>query len=99
LLNHVCQPADTPYRASHAIFVIEGAEATYVGVNEIPEVMLAYLQSLRAFDDEGMLVEADVAMGDDVKPTIERLLANPRVSYIYAHNAKQGCYAGRIDRL
>ena len=21
LLNHVCQPADTPYRASHAIFV------------------------------------------------------------------------------
>ncbi|MEJ1938605.1 DUF1203 domain-containing protein, partial [Nostoc sp. NIES-2111] len=24
LLNHVCQPADTPYRASHAIFVREG---------------------------------------------------------------------------
>ena len=25
LLNHVCQPAETPYRATHAIFVREGA--------------------------------------------------------------------------
>ncbi len=98
LLNHVCQPADTPYRASHAIFILEGAEETFVGVNEIPEVMLVYLQSLRAFDVEGMMVEADVAMGNKVKPTIERLFENPRTSYIHAHNAKQGCYAGRIDR-
>lgn len=98
LLNHVCQPADTPYKASHAIYVLEGAEETYVGVNEIPELMLVYLQSLRAFDDEGMMVEADVAMGDEVKPTIQRLFENSRTSYIHAHNAKQGCYAGRIDR-
>ena len=25
LLNHVCQPADTPYRATHAIFIGEGS--------------------------------------------------------------------------
>lgn len=98
LLNHVCQPADTPYRASHAIYVLEGAEETYVGVNEIPDIMLIYLQSLRAFDDQGMMVEADVAVGDEVEPTIQRLFENPRTSYILAHNAKQGCYAGRIDR-
>lgn len=98
LLNHVCQPADTPYRASHAIFVLEGAEETYVSVDEIPEVMRVYLQSLRAFDADGMMVAAEVAMGDEVEPTIERLFENPRTAYIHAHNAKQGCYAGRIDR-
>ena len=98
LLNHVCQPADTPYRASHAIFVLEGAEETYVGVDEVPKVMRDYLQSLRAFDADGMMVEADVAIGDEVAPTIERLFENPRTTYIHAHNAKQGCYAGRIDR-
>ena len=98
LLNHVCQAADTPYKASHAIYVLEGAEKTYVGVNEIPDFMLNYLQSLRAFDDAGMMVEADVAMGDQVEPTIERLFQNPHTAYILAHNAKQGCYAGRIDR-
>jgi Protein of unknown function (DUF1203) len=39
LLNHVCQPANTPYRATHAIFVREGAENTYDGVDEVSEVI------------------------------------------------------------
>ena len=29
LLNYTHQPADNPYRASHAIFVLEGARAVY----------------------------------------------------------------------
>lgn len=100
LVNHACQTANTPYRATHAIFVLEGAsEAWEGGPGEVPEIMQIYLQSLRGFSEEGMLLEADVAMGDDVSGTIERLFQNPAVSYIHAHNAKQGCYAGRIDRL
>ncbi len=98
LLNHVSQTADTPYRASHAIYVLEGAEQTFVGDNDVPEVMRAYPQSLRAFDATGMLVEADLAFDDEIRPTVERLFENPRTSYIHAHNAKQGCYAGRIER-
>lgn len=39
LLNHECHPALTPYRATHAIFVREGATATYDRVGEVPEVM------------------------------------------------------------
>ncbi len=100
LVNHECQTAKTPYRATHAIFVLEGASAQWVGrPGEVPQIMQIYLQSLRGFSEEGMLIEADVAMGADVSPAIERLFQNPEVSYIHAHNAKQGCYAGRIDRL
>ncbi len=100
LINHECQPAPTPYRASHAIFVLEHATEPYQGGrNEVPEIMQIYLQSLRGFDQDGMMVEADVAFGPAVKATIERLLKNPQTAYIHAHNAKQGCYAGRIDRL
>ena len=99
LLNHVCQPADTPYRASHAIFVIEGATQTYSKENEIPLVMLARPQSLRAFDDGGMMVDADLADGaDNIVAVIGRFFGDEAVAYIHAHNAKQGCYAGRIDR-
>ena len=29
---------------------------------------------------------------------IQRFFANPDVDYIHAHNARRGCYAGRIDR-
>ena len=98
LLNHVCQPADTPYRASHAIFVREGAAAAYDRVDDVPAVMRARLLSLRAFDASGMMVDADIVEGAAVEPLIARLLTNSDVSYIHAHYAKRGCYSGRIDR-
>jgi Protein of unknown function (DUF1203) len=98
LLNHVCQPADTPFRASHAIFVREGAETTYVGVDEVPEVMRSRVLSLRGFDTRGMMLDADLADGRNVEALIARLFENPQVAYIHAHYAKRGCYSARIDR-
>ena len=98
LLNHVCQPAETPYRATHAIFVREGAENAYDRVDEVPEVMRMRLLSLRAYDAEGMMLDADVVDGKDVESVIARFFAFPHVAYIHAHNAKRGCYSGRIDR-
>ncbi len=98
LLNHIYQPADTPYRGMHAIFVREGATDTYDQVNQIPEVMRVRLLSLRGFDMTGMMLDADVVEGAQVEQVIERMFSNPDISYIHAHNAKRGCYSGRIDR-
>ena len=98
LINHVCQPADTPYRASHAIFVREGAEAIYDKVDEVPDVMRLRLMSLRAYDKNGMMLDADIVEGKDIEGVIKRFFANPAIDYIHAHNAKRGCYSGRIDR-
>jgi hypothetical protein len=99
LLNHVCQPAPTPYRCSHAIFIREGAESSYDATDEVPEVMRRRLLSLRAYDDAGMMLDADLVEGTQVERLIGRLLRNPGVAYIHAHNAKRGCYSGRIDRI
>lgn len=98
LVNHVHQPADNPYRASHAIFVREGAEAAYDRMNEIPDAMRVRDISLRAFDAADLMVDADLVNGREIEPVIERLFADPRVAYIQAHYAKRGCYAARIDR-
>ncbi|UZJ57769.1 DUF1203 domain-containing protein [Pseudomonas sp. KU26590] len=98
LLNHVHQPANTPYRASHAIFVREGATQAYDAVDQIPQSMRIRLLSLRGFSDDGMMIDADVAQGTGLEPVIMQMFANPTVSYIHAHHAKQGCYSGRIDR-
>ena len=98
LLNHVCQPANTPYRASHAIFVREGAEHSYDEVDQVPEVMRGRLLSLRAYDAAGMMLDADVVDGRQIEGVITRLFQSPQVAYIHAHNAKRGCYSGRIDR-
>jgi hypothetical protein len=98
LLNHVCQPANTPYRATHAIFVHDGAAVTYDRIGEVPEVMKVRPLSLRAFDAGHMMVDADLAEGEQVEPLIRRLLANADVAYIHAHYAKRGCYSGKIER-
>ena len=59
--------------------------------------MRVRLLSLRAFDADGMMIDAEAAEGAAVEPLIARLFANPAVAYIHAHNAKRGCYSGRID--
>ena len=98
LLNYEHQPAATPYRSRHAIYVIEGEQRVFDQVNAVPEVMRRRLLSLRAFDAQGTMVDADVVDGGEVEPLIERLLANPQAAYVHAHFAKRGCYAARIER-
>ncbi len=99
LLNYTHQPANTPYRASHAIFVREGATERYDRIDEVPEVFRSRTLSLRAFDDAGLIVDADLVEGRSVENLIRRLLENPEVAYIQAHYATRGCYAARIDRV
>jgi hypothetical protein len=99
LLNWQHQPNDTPYRASHAIFVREGGGETGEAVDTVPDVLHRRLLSLRAFDRQHMIVDADVVKGDAIGPRLESLLSNPAVDYIQAHFAGRGCFAARIDRV
>ena len=98
LLNYEHQPADTPYRASHAIFVREGAEQAYDEVDTVPEPLRVRPISLRAFNDAGEMVDADLVDGRELESLISRFFAKPDVAYLHAHYAKRGCYAARIDR-
>lgn len=98
LINFAHQPADTPYRASHAIFVREGAERAYEAVDEIPEALRVRPLSLRAFDAGHMMIDADLVDGVAAEGLIGRMLANPAAAYIQAHYARRGCYAARIER-
>lgn len=98
LLNHVCQSANTPYRASHAIFIREGATQAYDAVDQVPDSLRIRLLSLRAYDDQGMMLDADAVEGMAIEAVIARLFDNPAVRYLHVHNARRGCYAGRIDR-
>lgn len=98
LLNYEHQSADTPFRASHAIFVREAADEASLAQGELPPVFAGRILSLRAFDEVGMMRSAAVAQGPEIEPAIERLLAEPEVAYLQAHYAGMGCYAARIDR-
>lgn len=98
LLNYEHQPADTPFRASHAIYVREGQAAAELATGEIPGLFRHRMMSLRAFSAQGMMLAAEVSPGAELEPVVERLLAKPDVAYLHAHYAAMGCYAARIDR-
>jgi hypothetical protein len=98
LVNWTHQPAPTPYRASHAIFVREGAEHAYDRVDEVPDVFRPRPISLRAFDASDMMLDAELVDGRALEAAIAPLLGNRSVAYLHAHYAKRGCYAARIER-
>ena len=98
LLNYEHLAVDGPYQSRYAIYVRENARDAELAVNEIPPLLYDRLLSVRAFSAGGMLLEADVATGARLAPTIERLLAPSEVAYLHLHNARPGCYAARVER-
>jgi hypothetical protein len=92
------QPAHSPYKASGPIFVRENARETFDRTGEIPPVLNNRLLSLRGYDADDLIVEADVVEGEGVKDAVERFFAREDVHYIHVHNARRGCFACRVDR-
>ena len=98
LLNHVSHDVANPYRASHAIFITEGADQTGEYVDEVPPVFEARVLSLRAFDSDGMIADAILTQPGEADAGIRKLFANPAIATIHAHNATRGCFAAKIER-
>src|SRR5947209_9311510 len=97
LLNHVSHDAG-PYRASQAIFVTEGIEAPTEYIDEVPPVFGPRVLSLRGFDKHGMMADAILTQPGEADAGIRKLLDNPLVETIHAHNATRGCFAAKIER-
>jgi hypothetical protein len=98
LVNHEHQPARSPFRSTHAIYVRRGAVQAHPRPDEVPEMLRARLLSVRGFDDAGMLRDADVVEGRALEAVVTRLLGAPGTAYLHLHFAKPGCYAARVDR-
>lgn len=98
LLNHCHQPAGSPYRATHAIYVARESSGPAEVVDAVPDMLARRLLSLRAFDRRGFIVDAALADGRDFRTAIAPLLAMPDTEEIHVHFAARGCYAARITR-
>jgi len=99
LLPHLHHDVAGPYRASGPIFVskaaLEAPPAEFL--DALPPAFPRRLLSLRAYDAEGMMRDAEVVEGIDAIPHLQRLLGLPGVAYLHVHNARRGCYACRVD--
>ncbi len=93
------QATDSPYRASGPIFIREAARQASPSVNEVPALLRVRLLSVRAYDADALMAEADVVDGRELESAVGRLFGNPRVEYLHVHSARAGCYLCRIDRV
>ena len=98
LLWHEHHAVDTPYRSGGPIFIREAATEALVQLDAVPQQQRSRLLSVRAYDAQGWMLDADVIEGTDLESLIARYFANPQVGYLHVHNARRGCYACRVDR-
>ncbi|MDB5676333.1 MAG: hypothetical protein JWM65_3315 [Sphingomonas bacterium] len=98
LANFEHLPVASPFRSRHAVYVRAAAGDPAEYRDTLPAQFRTRMLSLRAFDEAGMMVDADLADGREAETMIERMLADPAVAYLHAHFAKPGCFAARIDR-
>lgn len=98
LLHYEHHPVNTPYRASHAIYVRPGVRQAQPEKDAIPEQLRSRLLSVRAWGANDMLSGAEVVEGTDLEDAIERLFANPETEYLHIHYALPGCYAAKVTR-
>jgi hypothetical protein len=98
LLSYEHQAANSPYRAKGPIFVRKSATKAAAIENGVPEPFRIRLLSVRAYDRNDCIVEAEVLEGAHVEPIFKAWLAREDVAYLHVHYARRGCYAGRVDR-
>ncbi len=98
LFNYEHQPRNSPYRASHAVFVRENAKQAQLALNEVPEVIRCRMISLRYFDKNHMMIDADVVSGDAVAQELSTAFENNDIAYVHLHNAKPGCFVASVYR-
>ena len=98
LLNYTHLDTATPYRASHALFVGENATPAALASDEVPESIRGRLLSVRAFDAQGMMLDAEVVEGTVLEPSVQRMFEDEAVAFLHLHNAGRGCYAARVER-
>ena len=99
LLSFEHQGAHSPYRATGPIFVRKAAITQFDEINLIPEPVRSRLLSVRAYDAEDQIVEADVVDGKEIESLIEKFFVQEAVAYLHIHYARRGCYACRIDKV
>jgi hypothetical protein len=98
LVNYDHQSENTPYRASHAIFVRQGVKQATVSANTVPYVLSTRLLSIRGFDQTHYMRVADVVDGAALGGALDAMFEDSDIDYIHVHNAKQGCFAARVTR-
>jgi hypothetical protein len=99
LLPYQHHKTNSPYQANGPVFVRKSAKTATLIINEIPEMFNHRLLSLRGFDINGLMKDATVTEGQNLREQIIQIFENKDINYIHIHNAKPGCYNCLVIRV
>ncbi len=98
LLHYEHHSAHSPYRSSGPIFVRKTAMTAMLKVNEVPKMLAHRLLSIRGFDNQSMMIFAEVTQGENLKAQLFEIFKDKNIEYLNIHNAKPGCYNCLVKR-
>ncbi len=100
LVSHDPFTKDSEYRSASPIFLHSSPCLPAGQTNsELPIQLTRRQLSVRSFDDDEMMIAAEVIDGTALEDTIKILFSDTRAHRIHVHNASRGCWAVAVDRL
>lgn len=98
LLNHrhLDNPT-TPYRAEGPVYIRRNAER-FMGTDLWPTIIMQREMAVRAYDTDGMMLEAELAQKEALVAQVAAWLARSDVAHVDIHSARRGCFFCRVER-
>jgi hypothetical protein len=97
LLNHAHLDIASPYASRHAIYVSKVAAQATPAPDTVPDMLASRTLSVRAFDQAGLMADADVVAGDALSGMLADYFAKPQIAWVDIHSAARGCFLARAQ--
>lgn len=99
LLNHRhLDEASSPYRSEGPVFVREAATEAALDPEIVPDMLSRRLLSVRAYDANWMMTDADVVEGRDLAQRLEGWFDRSDTAAVHLHTARRGCFMASAVR-
>lgn len=98
LVSHAHQTASTPYRQSGPIFLRENSNQLWDQIDKVPPALARRTLSVRGYDAQGNMIEADIAEGVALAQILTGFFTNSHVAEVHIHFARRGCFAAKAVR-
>jgi len=98
LAHHVhLDVAASPYRQGGPIFVREAAVQA-APTPRVPDMLALRLLSVRAFDAEAMMIDAEALEGRELAGWLDEAFQDEAVARVQIHTARRGCFLAEARR-
>ena len=93
---------DHPYNETGPIYVhaevCEPYQNTHAFPPEVENGRIKFPLVFRAYNEEGVMIDAVLQNGEPASATIESLFENDKVAFTHVRNAQAGCFVAHVDR-